>query len=277
MEAVFNLIGSGLALVGTINYLRQLQQIVAIAPRVTVPSQQPELSQVSTAGGPIPPTSEASVAVIIPAYNEAINIRDCMIAALAACDWPANRYQVWVIDDQSTDNTLAIAQAVEVELSDPRLHLLSGCPPPSGVVWVGKNWACAQGAAQAQGSYLLFLDADMRLKPGSIKAALQTTEQACIDLLSCCPANECGSLAEWLVQPLVFAILAVGFRFDQVNDPTNELAFATGQFMLFRRSAYDQIGGHQSVASQPVEDVALARRIQRSGLNLTYTLGHDLA
>jgi chlorobactene glucosyltransferase len=43
------------------------------------------------------------------------------------------------------------------------------------------------------------------------------------------------------------------------------LAFAIGQFMLFRRSAYDAIGGYEQVRGDVVDDVALARRIIRQG------------
>jgi GT2 family glycosyltransferase len=47
--------------------------------------------------------------------------------------------------------------------------------------------------------------------------------------------------------------------------------------MLFRRSAYEQVGGHWAVADQVVEDVELARRVKENGLKLRYVLGLDLA
>ena len=45
--------------------------------------------------------------------------------------------------------------------------------------------------------------------------------------------------------------------------------------MLFRRSAYEAIGGHSAVAGEVVEDLALARRIKQSGRRLVYQLGLD--
>jgi len=38
--------------------------------------------------------------------------------------------------------------------------------------------------------------------------------------------------------------------------------------MLFRRSGYEKIGGHEAVASVIVEDMELAMRIKRAGLKL---------
>jgi cellulose synthase/poly-beta-1,6-N-acetylglucosamine synthase-like glycosyltransferase len=222
------------------------------------------------------PATEAlssSIAVVIPAYNEAGNVRECLLSVLNSTSSPG--LEVWLIDDQSTDETLAIAQTLHQELSDPRLHVLAGAPRPADEIWVGKNWACVQGAEQAKGEFLLFLDADTRLLPGAIEAAVQQAQKDKVDLLSCGPAIECGCLAEWLVQPLMFCIINVGFDFDAVNDPQSDKAFAAGPFMLFRRSAYHQIGGHRAVAHQVVEDVELSRLIKYRGLRLQFLDGSD--
>lgn len=182
-----------------------------------------------------------------------------------------------MVNDQSSDSTWAIAQALQQRLNDPRLHLLQGQPRPTGEVWMGKNWACTQAVEQTTSEFLLFLDADVRLQPGAIETAVQTMQQEQLDLLSCAPAIECGCLAEWLVQPLIISTILIGFNFEAVNDPKSDTAFAAGPFMLFRRSAYDKIGGHRAVADQVVEDVELARRIKFTGLRLKFILGRELA
>ncbi|MFQ3586023.1 MAG: glycosyltransferase, partial [Cyanobacteriota bacterium] len=87
------------------------------------------------------------------------------------------------------------------------------------------------------------------------------------------PQLVCGCLAEWLVQPIMMTILAVGYNFAAVNDPNSSKAFAFGPFMLFRRSAYEQIGGHAGVADVVVEDVTLGQRIKAGGLGLKICLG----
>lgn len=216
-----------------------------------------------------------TISVIIPAYNEEINIRDCVQAVLHSELDDPQKLEVWIADDESEDRTGEIAQAVAA--TDARVKVISVPLRPRDQVWRGKNWACANAAPHATGEYLLFIDADVRLEPGAIAAAITEARTHHSDLFSCAPEIVCGCLAEWLVQPIMMSILAVGFNFETVNDPSDlESAFAAGPFMLFRRVAYEKVGGHRAIASEPVEDVELARLIKGSGLNLRYILGLGL-
>ncbi|MEN9210120.1 MAG: glycosyltransferase family 2 protein [Thermostichus sp. DG_1_6_bins_120] len=212
----------------------------------------------------------ARLAVIVPAYNEAQNVVDCLTSILESTSAPI---QVWLVDDDSTDTTWELAQALANQRQDPRLHLLKGDPRPQGQVWVGKNWACAQAVAAIEADYLLFLDCDVRLGPGAIEAALLHLLETESGLITVGPQLVCGCLAEWLVQPIMMTILAVGYNFAAVNDPNSSKAFAFGPFMLFRRSAYEQVGGHAGVADVVVEDVTLGQRIKAAGLGLQVRLG----
>ena len=120
------------------------------------------------------------VSVIIPAYNEGDNIKGCAISVLDST--PLSSLEVWVVDDQSTDETLAIAQSLLA--GDSRLQVLAGESRPGGEVWLGKNWACTQGVKQAKGEFLLFLDADVKLQPRAIETALQEALMLKTDLLT---------------------------------------------------------------------------------------------
>jgi cellulose synthase/poly-beta-1,6-N-acetylglucosamine synthase-like glycosyltransferase len=260
------LIVAFLALMGALAYWSKLRHAIHEAPQLC---KQPVVQAGQTEG--------ATVSVIVPAYNEAENIQDCLSSILDSTALSAEVLEVWAVDDQSTDETLAIATSLQQQRHDPRLKVLAGQPKPAGEAWVGKNWACTQAAEQARGEFLLFLDADVRLKPEAIETTVHAAQQERIDLLSCVPSIICGCLAEWLVQPLIVSTILVGFNFQAVNDPKTERAFAAGPFMFFRRSAYDQIGGHRAVASEVVEDVELSRRVKSSGLKLHYLLGSELA
>ncbi|EKQ68521.1 glycosyl transferase [Leptolyngbyaceae cyanobacterium JSC-12] len=250
------------ALLGTIAYWRTLHQMMTEAPQL-----QPSVGKIAAV---------TKVSVIIPAYNEADNIEDCVRSVLQSSDWTSDRLEVWVVDDQSTDGTLEIVQMLQTTLADPRLRVFAGAPRPAGELWMGKNWACHQVAQEADGEFLLFLDADVRLKSGAIETAIAIAQQEKSDLLTCWPGIVCDCFAEWLAQPLIGAIILASLPFTQVNDPASDIVFAVGPFMLFRRVAYDQIGGHRAVADQVVEDVELARRIKQKGLKLYYALGHNL-
>lgn len=258
-----------LSLIGLIIYLVHLQNAVAQIHQLN-PSKDISFSN--------PPNLRfPKVSVIVPAYNEADNIQDCVTSILSSTSLSAENFEFWVVDDLSIDETPIILQTLEQNLKDPRLKIISGLPRPKAEIWTGKNWACAQAAELSKGEFLLFIDADVRLKSGAIEAAVQVATAENIDLLNCLPKLICESLAEWLVQPLIFINLLISLNYKIVKDPKTETAFAAGSFLLFRRSAYEEIRGHRAVASQVAEDVALARLIKRSGLKLGYRLGAQIA
>lgn len=75
----------------------------------------------------------------------------------------------------------------------------------------------------------------------------------------------------------MMSAIAIGYDFPAINSSEAvEDAFAAGPFMLFRRNAYDAIGGHAAVRDVVVEDMELARQIRRAGRHLRYILGIDL-
>lgn len=249
------------ATVAIIIFHRRLQASLATAPRLPLLETEPD--------------TLPTVTLIIPAYNEQVNITECLEAVLASRLPHPEQLQVIVADDESTDDTAALAAAVA--RTDKRVVVMTVPPRPTEIPWRGKNWACANAIEKATGDYLLFIDADVRLEPDAIATAITDCQNHQADLLSCGPGIICGCLAEWLVQPVMMSCIAVGFNFEAVNDPKDTTtAFAAGPFMLFRRSAYDQIGGHRAVATETVEDVELAKRIKRDGLKLRYLLSTEL-
>lgn len=243
---------------------RAVRQLTCLSPRS--PAQVKQLEK-----------HLPKISVIVPAYNEADNIADCVISVLASTRLPATRLEFWVIDDQSTDQTWLILQRLKQELADPRLHILQGAARPSTEPWGGKNWACFQAAQKAQGEWLLFLDADLRLKPEAIATVAQTAIDHQMDFLTCIPEIVSGSLVEWLVQPLMFTNLMVAFNSEIVKNPDSPVNFALGPFLLFRRSTYEAIGGHASVANRVAEDVAFARSIKQQGYRFQQVLAPNLS
>jgi len=219
---------------------------------------------------------ETSLCVVIPAFNEALNVGPCLSSVLRSAA-PCLDWRVLLVDDASTDDTVDQAQATvsALDANASRFDLLQAGPRPEGERWVGKNWACARAMQQVQAEWVLFLDADVRLRPQALHRALHQAIDDKADLFSLAPRLNCGCLAEWMVQPIMASLLGLGFPIDAANDPDSDVAFAAGPFMLFRRRAYEQIGGHQGLAAEVVEDLALARLIKRQGLRLRYLLGLD--
>ena len=249
--------------IGLLILLLGLQRVFSRAPRL----------EALAVDQPLP---NSDLTVVIPAYNEAGNIAACVSAVLAS-DPPCDRWSLMVVDDDSSDSTdqLAREAAAACGAQQNRFTPLQAGPRPVGEHWVGKNWACSCAAEQLRSDWVLFLDADVRLHPQTLRRALLQAERDQADLLSLAPRLSCTCLAEWMVQPIMASLLGLGFPIEAANNPKSEVAFAAGPFMLFRRTAYEQIGGHRSLASEVVEDLAMARRIKAGGFRLRYLLGLD--
>ena len=243
---------------------------ILIAAVVLVFSRAPKLQEQAQA------QPEGSLTVVVPAYNEAANIGACIGSVLASAP-PCPQWQVLLVDDRSSDDTVAIARrtAEQAGASPERFAVLDAGERPTGERWVGKNWACTRAMEQVDSDWVLFIDADVRLQPSTLQRALGQAVADGADLLSLAPRLQCGCLAEWMVQPVMASLLGLGFPIRAANDPADPTAFAAGPFMLFRHAAYTAIGGHRALAAEVVEDLALARRIKGTGHRLRYLLGLD--
>ena len=220
---------------------------------------------------------DTSLSVVIPAFDEEQNIEGCLTHVLMS-ERPCSRWDVIVVDDQSSDNTVKIAEQAIVTVAgadQPVATVLQAGPRPNGERWVGKNWGCCQAMEQVNSEWVLFIDADVTLAPDAIRRALHQSINENADLFSLAPRLTCGCLAEWMVQPIMASLLGLGFPILEANDPASTVAFAAGPFMLFRRDSYNAIGGHRALAGEVVEDLALARRIKEGGFRLRYVLGID--
>ena len=216
-----------------------------------------------------------SLTVVIPAFNESLNIRRSLRSVFQSLP-PCGNWHVVVVDDMSTDSTVDMAQECAKQMDQlNRFTLIQAGPRPADERWVGKNWACSKAMEQLKSSWVLFIDADVELRPTALRRALVQAIHERADLFSVAPRLVCTCLSEWMVQPIMASLLGLGFPIVEANDPSSDVAFAAGPFMLFRRSAYDAIGGHAALAGEVVEDLALARTIKTSGFRLRYVLGLD--
>ena len=253
---------------GLIILLAGLRRVFAVAPML------------NTLAADDQPPQGCSLTVVIPAYNEEANIGRCLGSVLNS-EPPCDQWQVLVVDDDSSDATSQRACAtIASTVSSASASVLQAGSRPEGERWVGKNWACTQAVASlpeptTPNAWVLFIDADVQLAPSALRRALHQAMQEQADLFSLAPRLVCGCLAEWMVQPIMASLLGLGFPILETNDPDSDVAFAAGPFMLFRREAYNAIGGHRALAGEVVEDLALARTIKASGRRLRYCLGLD--
>jgi chlorobactene glucosyltransferase len=201
------------------------------------------------------PSSFPSVSILVPARNEEGNIIPCLQALLAQ---RYSDYEVIVLDDDSIDGTareLALLKAQE-----KRLIVIQGKPLPQG--WIGKQWACHQLAHAAQGELLLFTDADTRHDPETLAQAVAALQAEKTDLLTAFVSTETKTWSERLSLPILnWSILSFLPLWLAHHLRVPAFSAANGKFMLFRKKAYERIGGHQSIRANAVDDLALVRKI----------------
>lgn len=211
------------------------------------------------------PAEAPTVSVLVPARNEEAKIGIC-VASLLAQRYP--RLELIVLDDRSTDGTLAILD--EIQRRDCRVQVLQGEPVPEG--WTGKNWACFQLANASHGAFLLFADADTVFEPDAVATLVARSLAENADLLSGVPRQLLGTLGEKLIVPLFpWALFSFAPLLPGLLSPKATPVRAVGQMMLFQREAYESIGGHASVRAGVLDDIGLSARIRDAGLRLRLT------
>ena len=252
------------------------------------------------------------LSVILPVRDEAQNLPKCLETLVSQSEpgfLLGREWQIILVDDGSSDGTMAIARGALERIRLPAARDVAGGslgidplgdreesgpqslerPATPGVILLeapsliresddtrvgssGKSNACWTGAQAAVGGCLLFLDADVRLQPGALSRSLREAEKHEAALLSYWPRQIVVGAAQQLVQPLIFSELVIVYPPAQVNDPARALAAANGQFLLVDREAYFAVGGHHALREPMLEDFALARAIKRSGgrLRLRY-------
>lgn len=201
----------------------------------------------------------ASVSILIPARDEESNIARCLDAALA--QGPAV-LEVLVYDDHSRDRTAQIVAAYA--RGDRRVRLVEPTDLPEG--WCGKTFACARLAAEAKGRWLLFLDADARLRRNAAALIVGEALARGLTLLSCWPRLLTQGFWEGALMPLLnFVVFTLYPAPLALKRHDSSLGLAHGSCLLARRDAYEVVGGHSVVRGELFEDVRLAQAWRARG------------
>jgi chlorobactene glucosyltransferase len=211
------------------------------------------------------------MSVIVPARNEQLNIETCLQGLLRQT-YPTHALEIIVVDDHSTDETAVIVRKLMASYS--QIRLIEAGPLPEG--WNGKQHACWRGSRQAKGEWLCFMDADVKAMPDLLLSATRFAEAEDLDLLSLFPFQEMLTFWERLLMPIAFLSLLFLMDPKRINDPQAKDAMAIGHFILVQRAAYDATGGHKTVRSELLDDVALARRFKDEDLRIHLGSGREL-
>lgn len=224
---------------------------------------------------PASDVSPDAISVLIPARNEAANIRGALTTVLANRD---ARFEVVVLDDHSEDGTADIVR--EFMAADDRVRLETAPPLPPG--WCGKQHACHVLAQRARHPLLLFVDADVRLAPDALArlSAFMASGEGTPPpaLASGVPRQLTGTFLEKLLIPLIHFVL-LGFlpvwRMRRCTKPA--YGAGCGQLFIARADAYHAAGGHAAIRDSLHDGVKLPRAFRRAGFRTDLFDATDLA
>lgn len=255
------------------NLARGLAQAGSLASVILTAQAAVNLRLVTRPSLGTSPAVAERVSVLLPVRNEAHRVSSCLRSILA--QQHLVDLEILVLDDGSTDGTAALVQ--EICGTDPRVKILDGddTDPPPG--WRGKTWACHRLAQEATGAVLAFVDADVRLEPTAVAAAVTAMRTSGLSLVSPYPRQTAVSPAERLTQPLVTWSWLATLPLALAATRSAAFSAAIGQFIVVDAAAYRESGGHESVADYVVEDVALLRALKRHGFRGMPMDGSDIA
>lgn len=204
---------------------------------------------------------KGDVDVVVPARNEEKNVGELLESLRAQTKAPVS---IAVVDDASADRTGAIV--LEHAAKDRRVTRIAGSGPPEG--WTGKTAALSLGDAAGKSEWVLFVDADVRLDSAALAAMLAEAQRRGWDGISLWGTWEVPSFAARLLQSVIGGFVRGAHPIPRVNDASKPDAFLNGQILLIRRASMRELGGWESVRTEVLEDVALARRAKRRGIRI---------
>lgn len=195
------------------------------------------------------------VSVIVPAHDEAATIEDKLRGTLAQ-EWPADRIEVLVVSDGSTDATGEIVRG----FGDPRVRLLD-------LPRVGKAAALDAGVAAARGETLVFTDANASLAGDAVARLVERLADPEVGGVAgrkrVRRAGSGDSIAEgegiyWRFED----------RLKRLESETGSVFAADGGLYAVRRDLYEPIADPAQA-----DDMAVSMRVVLGGHRLVYEPG----
>lgn len=200
------------------------------------------------------------LSILVPLRNEILNVEE-LIKTLKSQKGLANVEFIF-LDDNSSDETLKALQIFTKDFAESRIICGKELPPE----WIGKTWALQQLFDLARGEIIITIDADVRLTPDAINAAVNLMQKLNLDFISPYPAQIATTFSQRLIQPLLqwSWMATVPLRFaEKSSNPA--FAIANGQFFLVKRRALLSSHGYTSIRGEVLDDIYLARALLRNG------------
>lgn len=177
------------------------------------------------------------VSIVIPACNEGKTIGACL-DSLARQNYPKDKYEIIVVDNNSTDNTAEVARSFNTTVVEEKRQ--------------GLVFSRRRGIAVSQGGIIAFLDADSLAQPLWLKKMVEIYQQD----------ERVVGIGQNLNLIPKTPFVALGEAFSNLG--RSVLKILPGTHFSFRKDAYDKTGGYSSKANFG-EDIYLSKKLKKFG------------
>jgi dolichol-phosphate mannosyltransferase len=236
--------------------------VLALVVLECVAAVRAMLRMLSTAGGSAlgaaAPGEPRSIAAIVPVLDEERRLAPAL-AALAKCG--PSLGTIVVVDGGSRDRTHEVVAAAARR--DPRVRLLEAPPAPAG--WNGKAWNLECGLAATSAPWIATIDADVRVGPALLDAAVARAEDDGLVALSIATRQELAGPGAALLHPALLTTLVYRAGLPNVATGDPSAVQANGQAFVARRSALVAFGAFRAARASRCEDVTSARVLAAAG------------
>lgn len=208
------------------------------------------------------------VSIIIPARNEEKNLPSLLESMV---NQSYRNIEILVIDDRSTDRTWDIIN--EYMKKDARVRGYR--TEEKRYSKRGKINAMLTLIPHAKGKYLLCTDADTTHEKDSVLNALKIMESQNLDILSGFPAELSESyLARTITASMVFSNVCIPhFIFNTLH--LSSFAIGIGQFIMMKKSSYEEVGGYEEVKDEICDDISIIKLFMKKKKKYAFTTLSD--
>lgn len=220
--------------------------------------------KVNKTDGHIPLAEYPMVSVMVPAHNESIVIRKTVLALLNF-DYPKDRYEIIVINDNSTDNTAEVLKGIQKKYPSRKLIVINTDNVVGGK---GKSNALNIALSVATGSVIAIYDADNTPAPNALRLLvenLMADDKLGAVIGKFRTRNRNASLLTRFVniETLAYQCMNQAGRYFFFK-----LCTIPGTNFVIRRSIINKMGGWDTKAL--AEDTEISFRIYRMGYYIKF-------
>ena len=196
-----------------------------------------------------PVAETPSIAVIVPCWNESSTVGETC-ESLLALDYPKDKLEIILVDDGSTDSTLATMKRFE---SNPQVRIIH---KENG----GKHTALNAGAAITSAEIIGCLDADSFVEPDALREIIPCFNDPSVAATTAAMSiHKPGNILQYMQN----AEYTFGITLRHAFASVNGLYVTPGPFSFYRRDIVQNLGGFRY--GNQVEDMEMALRIQQAG------------